>query len=108
MSYLNVLHDYFNRGLRNQLNYRELYNFPVYNTEKSIIFFKKDTSPYFDLKDLLINNKDLVSQLKIIFKDILSKHIDKIREIKLLITESSPDIGIGIIAIQSEPVPEFS
>ena len=104
MSYLQLLSSYINITLRNKLGYRETYSFPSLNEDKNIIFFTKDLSSNFDLKGMLLSNKDLVISLKQTFKDFLLREIESrnIKEIKLLIGDKPGERGIGIILIQEQ------
>lgn len=102
MSYLRILYEYINSDLRDRLNFREKYSYPFLNDDKNIIFFKKDSSPNFDLKDILVRNKDLITNLKQTFKNFLLQEIEarNIDEVKLIIDDKAEKRGFGIIIIQ--------
>ena len=101
MSYLQLLSSYINNTLRNKLGYRETYSFPSFNEDKNIIYFIKDLSSNFDLKGMLLSDKELVISLNQTFKDFLLREIESrnIKEIKLFIGDKPGERGIGIILL---------
>ena len=117
-SHLIRLHNYFRQtggsfslSQKYKLNFRELYLAPKFDTERNVIFLRKALN-FFDLKDYLINDKDLVGRVKQDIINILELYVGNIKDIKLLIEDhpddltapsgAAPKSGIGIKIIQEE------
>ena len=105
MSYLRVLHRYLNIDLRDQLNFREHYNYPILNDNKNIIYFNRDSTPYSELESKLLSDINLVMVMKKTIRNFLLQEIEErnITEIKILIDHKPYRRGIGIILVQ-DPV----
>src|SRR5439155_15193952 len=73
--------------------------FPYF--KDTLIFLPKDSSSFFDLKSILLNNPQIVQDLKDVFKTLLDPYFSSINEIKLLLNDAPQTPGIGIVIIQN-------
>lgn len=84
---------YFNVTLKSSLGYREEYSSPTYNPYEGVIKFKKvSVDQPEDLKDVLVSDRDIVSQLKDNLITVLSPYFDNLQDISLIFDE----FGFGI------------
>jgi DNA-directed RNA polymerase subunit M/transcription elongation factor TFIIS len=79
MDTLQILYNYLNGNLKDQLNYRENYDFPIFDSSDSTIYSNIDSNIYFDLRDILIRDKNITSQVKQNLKDLLNVYNIKLK-----------------------------
>ena len=89
----NILSYYFDVTLKKALGYHDEYSPPSYNPYENIIFFaKKDQSE--DLKNILVDNPEIVSQLKESLINALKFYFRGVQAIRLIFNQNAFGIEI--------------
>ena len=92
-SLLDTLHDYVDITLREDLNFREKYRYPIYYPDDYLIFFPKiEMDQSEDLKDILVSSPEIVAQVKQVFKDFIDTNVNVTDRINLILN----DEGFGV------------
>ena len=90
-----VLSHYFDVTLKKALGYRESYSSPTYDPYEGVIKFRKiDLNQPEDLKNVLVSNRDIVSQLKTNLISVLLPYFENLESISLIF--DSDGFGIDI------------
>src|SRR5437762_2861354 len=91
-----TLYYYFNKDLKQSLNYKDLFGIPKYIPQDYIITFDK-TNNFNDLKNILVSDHELVIQLKAQLKALLENYFEGIVEINLIFDDLKNSFGIKLI-----------
>ena len=92
-SLLDILYNYVNTDLREDLKFREKYSYPKYFADEYTLFFYKinEDQPD-DLKNIMISSPEIVSQVKQIFMDFFDANVNNVDKVNLIFG----DEGFGI------------